>query len=30
MTIAINVINNIFPLHTKAQNYPLKNPNVLR
>jgi hypothetical protein len=25
-----NVLNNIFPLHTKTQNDHLKVPNVLR
>ena len=30
MTLAISMFNNIFPLHTKTQNYHLKYPNVLR
>ena len=29
MTLAISMLNNIFPLHTKMQNYHLKYPNVL-
>ena len=26
MTLAINILNNIFPLHTKMQNYHLEHP----
>jgi hypothetical protein len=29
MTLAITMLNNIFPLHTKMQDYHLKYPNVL-
>ena len=29
MTLAISMLNNIFPLHTNTQNYHLKYPNVL-
>ena len=29
MTLAINMFKNIFPLHTKMQNYHLKYANVL-
>ena len=28
MTLAISMLNNIFPLHTKMQNYHLKYHNV--
>ena len=28
MTLAIILLNNIFPLHTKTQKYHLKSPNV--
>ena len=28
MTLVIKMLNNIFPLHTKTQNYHLKYPNV--
>ena len=30
MTLGISILNNIFPLDTKMQNYHLKYPNVLR
>ena len=30
MTLASSMLNNIFPLDTKTQNYHLKYPNVLR
>ena len=30
MTLAISMLNNIFPLHTKTQNYHRTYPNVLR
>ena len=30
MTLDISMLNNIFPLHIKTQNYHLKYPNVLR
>ena len=26
MTLANSVLHNIFPLHTKIQNYPIKYP----
>ena len=29
MTLAISMFNNIFPLHTKMQNYHLKYLNVI-
>jgi hypothetical protein len=29
MTLAISTLQNIFPLHTKMQDYHLKYPNVL-
>ena len=29
LTLANNMVNNIFPLYTKTQNYHLKYPNVL-
>ena len=29
MPLAMSMLNNIFPLHTKMQNYHLKYPNVL-
>ena len=29
ITLAIGMLNNIFFLHTKMQNYKLKYPNVL-
>ena len=29
MTLAISMLENIFPFHTKIQNYHLKYPNVL-
>ena len=29
MELAINILNTIFLLHNKTQNYPLKYPNVL-
>ena len=29
MTLAISILNNIIPLHTKNANYHLKYPNVL-
>ena len=30
MTFAISMLNDVFPLDTKKQNYHLKYPNVLR
>ena len=27
MTLAISMLNNIFPLHTKMQNYQFEYPN---
>ena len=27
MTLAISMLNNIFPLRTKMKNYHLKHPN---
>ena len=29
MTLAINMLNNIFPLHAEKENYHLKSPNML-
>ena len=29
MTLAISMLNNIFQLHVKMQNYDLKYPNVI-
>ena len=29
MTHAISMLNIIFPLHSKSQNYHLKHPSVL-
>ena len=29
LTLAISMLINILPLHTKAQNYHIKYPNVL-
>jgi hypothetical protein len=30
MKLAIGMLNNVFPMHTKTQNYHLKYLNVLR
>ena len=30
MTLGIDELKSIFPLHTNMQNYHLKYPNVLR
>ena len=29
MTLAISLLNNIFPLHTTTQNYELKYPESI-
>ena len=30
MLLGISMLNNVFSLHTKTQNYHVKHPNALR